>query len=184
MESLRRISNDFNDGEHLARLFWSSFLVECDRLAELELPRSGLEELTDSIYLPNCTNLGLEESAWYLAEISIRRLLNRIHNFLYPGKKQPLSQPPITSLSFDDFSMEEVTSIDAVCNELRSQLETWYLSIPRRSQTCSRRYYCRRSCQSTGNIENSVLRFQAYYLSPIPTLHCYARLETCPAVND
>lgn len=130
MDSLRRISNDFNDGEHLARLYWSSFLVECDRLAELELPRSGLEELTDSIYLPNCTNLGLEESAWYLAEISIRRLLNRIHNSLYPGKKQPLSQPPITSLAFDDFSMEEVASTDAVCNELRSQLETWYLSIP------------------------------------------------------
>ncbi|RAO71603.1 uncharacterized protein BHQ10_007615 [Talaromyces amestolkiae] len=99
MDSLRRISNDFNDGEHLARLFWSSFLVECDRLAELELPRSGLEELTDSIYLPNC-------------------------------KRQPLSQPPITSLAFDDFSMEEVASIDAVCSELRSQLETWYMSIP------------------------------------------------------
>jgi hypothetical protein len=26
--------------------------------------------------------------------------------------------------------MEEVASLDAVCNELRSQLETWYSSIP------------------------------------------------------
>ncbi|EED17938.1 C6 finger domain protein, putative [Talaromyces stipitatus ATCC 10500] len=158
VDSLQKISNGFNEGEHLVRLFWSSFLVECDRLAELELPRSGLEELTDSIYLPNCTNLGLAESAWYLAEISIRRLLNRIHNSLYPGKKQPLSKPPITSLASDDFSMEEIVSIDGICNELRSQLET---------------------CNS----EDSLFCSQAYHLQAISTLRCYARLETCPAVN-
>ena len=119
-----------NSLESIIRLFWSCFLVECDRLAELELPRSGLQQLTDEISLPTCTNLGLMQSTCYLAEISIRRLLNRIHNSLYPSKKHVLTLSSTTLMAPDDFSIDEISSMMAVCDELHAQLETWHASIP------------------------------------------------------
>ncbi|KAH6977379.1 putative C6 finger domain protein [Ilyonectria sp. MPI-CAGE-AT-0026] len=119
-----------NSRESIIRLFWSCFLVECDRLAELELPRSGLQQLTDEISLPSCTNLGLMQSTCYLAEISIRRLLNRIHNSLYPSKKHVLTLSSTTLMAPDDFSIEDVSSMISVCDELHTQLETWHASIP------------------------------------------------------
>ncbi|KAF7562466.1 hypothetical protein G7046_g1669 [Stylonectria norvegica] len=119
-----------NSRESIIRLFWSCFLVECDRLAELELPRSGLQHLTDEISLPSCTNLGLMQSTCYLAEISIRRLLNRIHNSLYPSKKHVLTLSSTTLMAPDDFSIQDISSMITVCDELHAQLETWYSSIP------------------------------------------------------
>ncbi|KAL4894825.1 hypothetical protein BDV59DRAFT_175040 [Aspergillus ambiguus] len=116
--------------DEILRLFWSGFLVECDRLAELELPRSGLQELSDNISLPSCHNLGIEESTYYLAELSVRRLLNRIHNSLYPRKDHSISQTVTTLPLLDEFSIADVSSMNAICIELRSQLELWYSSIP------------------------------------------------------
>lgn len=119
-----------NSRESIIRLFWSCFLVECDRLAELELPRSGLQQLTDEISLPSCTNLDLMQSTCFLAEISIRRLLNRIHNSLYPSKKHVLMLSSTTIMAADEYSIQDVTSMISVCDELHTQLETWHSSIP------------------------------------------------------
>ncbi|KAH8888392.1 putative C6 finger domain protein [Thozetella sp. PMI_491] len=116
--------------EPILRLFWSCFLIECDRLAELELPRSGLLQLTDETSLPSCSNLDSFQSTCYLAEISIRRLLNRIHNSLYPRKQHVLSLSSTTLMATDDFSINEITSMQSVCDELRRQLDEWHLSIP------------------------------------------------------
>ncbi|KAF4336067.1 C6 finger domain protein [Fusarium beomiforme] len=116
----------------ILRLFWSCFIIECDRLAELELPRSSLQQLTDDANLPRCENLDDIHMTAYLAEISIRRLLNRIHNSLYPRKPNALN----TSLSStslmtpEEFSIDELTSITSVCEELHSQLDLWHAAIP------------------------------------------------------
>ncbi|KAF4437798.1 hypothetical protein F53441_12939 [Fusarium austroafricanum] len=115
-----------NKDKAILRLFWSCFIIECDRLAELELPRSSLQKLTDDANLPSCENLDDVHIAAYLAEISIRRLLNRIHNSLYPRK--PLSS---TSLSTpEEFPLRELTSITSVCEELHRQLDSWHTAIP------------------------------------------------------
>jgi hypothetical protein len=116
--------------ESILRLFWSCFLVECDRLAELELPRSGLQQLTDETSLPNCNNLGSMQSTCYLAEISIRRLLNRIHNSLYPRKQHVLALSSTSLMAPDEFSIEDVTSMITICDELHRQLNMWHASIP------------------------------------------------------
>lgn len=116
--------------ETIIRLFWSCFLIESDRLAELELPRSGLQQLTDSISLPDCTNLGLMQSTCYLAEISIRRLLNRVHNSLYPRKQHFLALSATALTAPEDMSLAEVLSMTSVCDELYSQLQMWHASIP------------------------------------------------------
>lgn len=105
-------------------------------MAELELPRSGLQQLTDEISLPSCTNLNLMQSTCYLAEISIRRLLNRIHNTLYHSKKNVLAMPSTTLMAPDEFSIHDVSSMISVCDELHAQLETWHSSIPVEHRPC------------------------------------------------
>ena len=111
-------------------MFWSCFLVECDRLAELELPQSGLQQLIDEAGLPSCNNLDPAESTCYLAEISIRRLLNRIHNTLYPQNQMMSALSPIGVTTTDDLPARSAASVRAICDELHRQLDMWYDSIP------------------------------------------------------
>lgn len=116
--------------ESILRLFWSCFLIECDRLAELELPQSGLQQLTDETSLPSCFNLESAQSTYYLAEISIRRLLNRIHNSLYPRKQNVLTLSSTSLATPDNFSEARISSVKTICEELQRQLDMWYDSIP------------------------------------------------------
>lgn len=70
------------------------------------------------------------ESTCYLAEISIRRLLNRIHNSLYPRKQTALTLSSTSLTASDGFSSKEISSATTVCDELHRQLDMWYESIP------------------------------------------------------
>lgn len=96
------------------RIFWSCFLIECDRLAEFELPRSGIESIVDDMPLPTISDPADSSLVYFLAEISIRRLLNRVHNSLYIGNGH----------------IKSLTSLLKICEELNRQLELWYDSIP------------------------------------------------------
>lgn len=104
--------------------------MECDRLAELELPRSGLQQLIDETPLPGCSNLGEMQSTCFLAELSIRRLLNRIHNSLYPRKQHGVALSSTSLMAPEEFSNQEISSMVVVCDELQRQLDLWYASIP------------------------------------------------------
>ena len=136
-------------------MFWSCFLIECDRLAELELPQSELQQLTDETSLPGCNNLNPMESTCYLAEISIRRLLNRIHNSLYPRKRTALTLSSTSLTTSDDFSAREISSATAVCDELHRQLDLWYESIPEPFRPIL-------GTEPTSNDRESVLRIRYY----------------------
>ncbi|RDL36720.1 uncharacterized protein BP5553_06072 [Venustampulla echinocandica] len=127
LSRLRAQEGDASEKEGVLRLFWSCFLIECDRLAELELPQSGLQQLTDEVTLPSCNNLNETESTCYLAEISIRRLLNRIHNSLYPQKHATSLNASSPSNAFPS---PAISSIRGICDELHRQLNMWYESIP------------------------------------------------------
>ncbi|KAK4248252.1 hypothetical protein C7999DRAFT_40533 [Corynascus novoguineensis] len=116
--------------EIILRLFWSCFLVECDRLAELELPQSGIQQLIDQTNLPSFNGVDSSQSTAYLAEISIRRLLNRVHHSLYPRKQDGLSLSSTSLTAADEFSAAEIASVTSVCDELYRQLNLWYESIP------------------------------------------------------
>lgn len=96
----------------------------------MELPRTGLQQVADEMSLPSCTNLDSTQSTCYLAEISVRRLLNRVHNSLYPSRKHVLSPWSATPVAPDDYSIQDIASIMSVCDELYSQLRTWHSSIP------------------------------------------------------
>lgn len=105
-------------------------MVECDRIAELELPRSGLQQLTDTVSLPACTDLGIVQSTSFLAEISVRKLLNRIHNLLYQSGKSPSAFSSTTLTVRNDLSPVDNLALQSFCDELHSQLELWHSSIP------------------------------------------------------
>ncbi|ANB15658.1 hypothetical protein AWJ20_3296 [Sugiyamaella lignohabitans] len=112
---LSRTSNNEPPADEEIRLFWCCFLTESDRLAEFELPRTGIGSMVDDMLLPSVLN---EDAViiYFLAEISIRRLLNRVHNTLYTDD--------------GDAKAKSIQTLLIISEELNRQLETWYDSIP------------------------------------------------------
>ncbi|OIW30390.1 C6 zinc finger domain-containing protein [Coniochaeta ligniaria NRRL 30616] len=111
-----------DDQECLRRIFWSCYILESDYLAELSaLPQSGIALIESSIPLPaqynTHANIQEEEqsSLYFLACISMRRLLNRVHHVLYARE---------SGVSLDNGRFPSVVS------ELNHQLEEWREFLP------------------------------------------------------
>ncbi|KAJ5112150.1 hypothetical protein N7532_000195 [Penicillium argentinense] len=108
--------------ECLRRVFWSCYILESDFLAELSaLPQTGIAEIESSIPLPSeyCTQESQadqeQSSLYFLACISMRRLLNRVHDLLYARD---------AGVGFDNQQFPSVVS------ELGYQLEEWKDLLP------------------------------------------------------
>ncbi|KAJ5150991.1 uncharacterized protein N7482_010243 [Penicillium canariense] len=125
------------------RVYWNSLLYESDLLAELDLPHSGIVNFEELVDLPggfeedddddNIEDEGLdgehereersgsltEEQAghdelWYfLAEIALRRLLNRVSHLIYQKD-----------------GIHTISSLGPIVSELDFQLSQWYDSLP------------------------------------------------------
>ncbi|KAK1968063.1 C6 zinc finger domain-containing protein [Colletotrichum sublineola] len=83
-------SESTEDQERIRRIFWSCYILESDYLAELSgLPQSGIARIESSTPLPGEYNthqdplVEEQSSMYFLACISMRRLLNRVHQLLY-----------------------------------------------------------------------------------------------------
>ncbi|KAI0840969.1 hypothetical protein F5Y06DRAFT_285680 [Hypoxylon sp. FL0890] len=114
------------------RTFWQCFTVECDRIAELDVPRSGIEPLGDRMRLPHSTDpADNENTIYFIAEHAIRRLLNRIHNSLYGPEVGRASPNPVLptgpNQAWQSLGLQKLLALGA---ELNRQLEEWYFSIP------------------------------------------------------
>ncbi|KAI8629575.1 hypothetical protein F5Y19DRAFT_86161 [Xylariaceae sp. FL1651] len=119
---------DFDDTE--VRTFWQCFMVECDGVAELDVSRSGIEPLGDTMPLPHSLESADDENHIYsIAEHAIRRLLNRIHSALYnPDSTHRYSTLPTDPTHiWQRLSLQKLLMLSA---ELNRQLEQWYRSIP------------------------------------------------------
>ncbi|TPX18492.1 uncharacterized protein E0L32_011605 [Thyridium curvatum] len=108
--------------ERIRRIFWSCYILESDYLAELSaLPQSGIARIESSIPLPGeyHTHAAPDEeeqsSLYFLACISMRRLLNRVHQLLYARG---------TGASLDPSRFPYVVA------ELDHQLEEWRDVLP------------------------------------------------------
>jgi hypothetical protein len=117
----------------MAQAIWHSFtklsidpqtlLIKLsDYLAELAaLPQSGVSEVESTIALPSdysTHDSAIDEeysSLYFLACISMRRLLNRVHNLLYAKE---------SGASLDD------ARFPALVSELNHQLEEWRECLP------------------------------------------------------
>lgn len=105
-----------------------------DLIAEHHLPRSGVETLVERIQLPLCeepTNPFL--LAW-LAELSARRLLNRVHHVMYAEDQEYLLQANNvyrkSSGNEEDAVRRLMDSSLKISMELDGQLNDWYDLIP------------------------------------------------------
>ncbi|KAF8243768.1 hypothetical protein K440DRAFT_560754 [Wilcoxina mikolae CBS 423.85] len=105
------------------RVYWNALLFESDLLAELDLPHSGISHLEETIGLPigfssspdTTSSIPGRDDLWYfLSEIALRRLLNRVSHLIYS------KGPHNTSIS----------SLFPVVAELDYQLTQWYESLP------------------------------------------------------
>ncbi|KAK9477144.1 hypothetical protein V1514DRAFT_283708, partial [Lipomyces japonicus] len=115
---------EFEQKELFERVYWNALIFESDLLAELELPHSGIEQYENEIELPSGFIPLKEDSEslvpgnddlWYfLAEISLRRLLNRVHHLLYPKANEKIS----------------IATYHPIVQELDFQLTQWYNSLP------------------------------------------------------
>lgn len=101
------------------RVYWNALLFESDLLAELDLPHSGIVQYEENVGLPGGFHqedeegIGRDELWYFLAEIALRRLLNRVSQLIYSKD-----------------SMSSTQSLEPVVAELDFQLAQWYDSLP------------------------------------------------------
>ncbi|CAN8103055.1 unnamed protein product [Discula destructiva] len=101
------------------RIYWNALLCESDLLAELDLPHSGVVQFEENVGLPGGFDgdeneaVGRDDLWYFLAEIALRRLLNRVSQLIYSKD-----------------SMATTTSLEPVVAELDFQLTQWYESLP------------------------------------------------------
>lgn len=120
------------DPEQYGRLTGKS----SDTLADFHMPHSGIEIAIDRIQLPRFGNRSDREGLMFLAQCSIRRLLNRIHNAVYAATSRAVSDPSspssIAELGTDhqDSAFSSIASLECIMSELSRQLDTWFYSLP------------------------------------------------------
>lgn len=108
------------------RVYWNAVMIESDLLAELDLPHSGIEQFEETFTLPTgfenlCTDsIGRDELWYFLAEIALRRLLNRVSSMLYNRTSHFAKSPAATSIA----------QLDPLVIELDYQLNQWYAGLP------------------------------------------------------
>lgn len=110
--------------ESLLRTCWALFLLECDLVAEYHLPRSGIENLVDQLPYPDCAMAEVHESSW-LAIISSRKLLNRIHCTMYASHSFVWDSQPT-----HDLPPPVPRPLLALSGELSHQLQAWWDLVP------------------------------------------------------
>jgi hypothetical protein len=108
-----------------------------DLLAELDLPHSGITQFEETVGLPGGFDptpmsprspseevhpAGRDELWYFLAEVALRRLLNRVSNLLYNNRKTSSTNGAAGSVS--------LSSLAPIVSELDYQLEQWYESLP------------------------------------------------------
>ncbi|KAG5983286.1 hypothetical protein E4U55_000364 [Claviceps digitariae] len=110
------------DRERTRRIFWSCYILESDYIAELSAsPVSGISRMESSIPLPGAYNTHFaaseeeQASLYFLACISMRRLLNRVHQLLY-------AQGSGAAL--------DTTRFPYIVAELQHQLDEWRNFLP------------------------------------------------------
>ncbi|RSM01564.1 hypothetical protein CEP52_008489 [Fusarium oligoseptatum] len=113
---------DVENEERIRRIFWSCYILESDYMAELSAcPPSGIARVESSVQLPSVyhthtTDKEEEESSLYfLACISMRRLLNRVHQLLYARD---------SGAAFDQSRFPRIVA------ELQRQLDDWRDVLP------------------------------------------------------
>ncbi|RKL21102.1 hypothetical protein BFJ68_g2373 [Fusarium oxysporum] len=119
-----KLLRDGSQDQSILRVFWAILVLECDILAEHHLPRSGIEKIVDKLPYPWSDGPSEPYMHRWLADLSSRRLLNRIHYVLYAEAE------PGTGDNAADNSEETQSSLPNLAHELNRQLGAWYHLLP------------------------------------------------------
>jgi hypothetical protein len=103
-----------------------------DLIAEHHLPRSGIEHVIDLTPFPTFADHESQETNLFLAELSVRRLLNRVHHTMYGSDwtRRSLGLQPASSDS-PSYDFQSLSNILSVSQELDRQLNNWFDLLPR-----------------------------------------------------
>lgn len=97
------------------------------------MPRSGIENLCEKLSFPSCGNSPEPTMLRWLADLSSRRLLNRIHHLLYKSIDNKLDEsgptPDLASLGTDDQNF-----LLGIAEEMNHQLHAWFDLLPQAIQ--------------------------------------------------
>ncbi|KAJ0343848.1 hypothetical protein COL154_008912 [Colletotrichum chrysophilum] len=115
--SMRQPLEEMHTHQPVTRLCWAILVLECDIIAEHHLPRSGIDQVIENLPFPRCGNPPDPAMLSWLADLSARRLLNRIHHVMYDT-----ASPTTNSATADTFA--------SVSAELSHQLGAWYDLLP------------------------------------------------------
>ncbi|CAO2658431.1 Nn.00g061540.m01.CDS01 [Neocucurbitaria sp. VM-36] len=108
------------------RLYWSCYKSECELRSELDLPHSSLADLEYPDMYPSPPNSRAadeiseqQEQSWfyYLTEITLRRISNRVVNTLYAS-------------DYRCWNEEKLPSMIKAAEQFNEQLQEWYSSVP------------------------------------------------------
>jgi len=165
------------------RVYWNTLLCESDLLAELDLPHSGIVSYEETVKLPSGFEkedqempAGRDELWYFLAEIALRRLLNRVSHLIYANRS----------------AMSSTSALAPLVAELDRQLTQWYDNLPAAvqfprgrlptdspSQTVLRlRYFACRTIIFRPYIL-AVLTDESAAHDPVVTENCRKCLEAC-----
>lgn len=115
---------------HIKEIFADMYFS--DLIAEHHLPRSGIEHVIDLTPFPSFANHEAQETNVFLAELSVRRLLNRVHHTMYGSDwtRRSLGLQPASSDS-PSYDFQSLSNILSVSQELDRQLDNWFELLPR-----------------------------------------------------
>ncbi|OAA55349.1 c6 zinc finger domain containing protein [Niveomyces insectorum RCEF 264] len=117
--------------EKLLRVYWVCFLWECDRAAELDVPRSGVEPLADQMPLPSSVDPDDGDAMiCFVAETAVRRLLNRIHSLLYATTMTPMTTTTTSASASSATGSESTPTDSAGPGHKRKRAETESFAVP------------------------------------------------------
>ncbi|TDZ27717.1 hypothetical protein C8035_v009476 [Colletotrichum spinosum] len=126
--SMQQLLEETVEHQPVTRLCWAAFILECDIAAEHHLPRSGIDQVIENLSFPRVGNPPEPELLYWLANISARRLLNRIHHVMYDTATSFTTRP--TGDVGEDVSSKQSTSLFTVATELSHQLGAWFELLP------------------------------------------------------
>jgi hypothetical protein len=110
--------------------------LHSNRAEDLDVLRSGIEPLGDKMPLPHSMDPSdQDETIHFIAEIAIRRLLNRVHSSLYnPDTDAVMNMAAPPNAAWPGLGTTNTTlslpRLLALSAELDRQLEQWYVSMP------------------------------------------------------
>lgn len=99
-------------------------------MAEYHLPRSGIEQLIEIFPLPTCGNPPEREMVAWLADLSARKLLNRVHHVMYDAVETDVFTGTPSHGNQAANAAQILRGEPQMSSELYYQLKMWYEYLP------------------------------------------------------